>query len=550
MALHFSKILRRILQERQKPVFLVGLRVGIIRIDNFFLHELHDGVVQGLHPVFLPGLEHGGNLKRLALADQVPYRWSRDHDFQGYRIYRTQANVEGQGDPEWGTPIYDYSGQRILGYRPLAQYDLVDEWEGPDPLNPFFDLGSNSGLKYQFVDNNVINGVRYRYTITAYDHPIVDAGQQALESSRGNDPRLVQTVDVIPGLQPQGFQSGAPDSAVTHVSGRATGYVLAETVDPVHITGHTYRITFKDSLEDLCLDIFDVDRNEYLYTDYKKIWQEEELAVAEPRPIFDGVGLKIINHNNLEQLSKNWVHVTADTSAYKFGVLTKTSDDVYAPFDYQIVFGDSSKKFYAISTSKKVPFQVFNITKDPKKENPLRLYVRNPGFEWTGGDFIYFLEPDEHFKSWQIFIEWNEGDAAPQPGDIFEYRTKKPFKQGDVYEFTTTASSVEKKGADLSKIKVVPNPYLVSNLAEQASTRPDRFSHELRFTNLPPECTIKIYTLRGDLIKTIHHQSATIGEARWNLQSEEKLEVSYGVYIYTVKTPDGKKKVDKFAIIW
>ncbi len=475
---------------------------------------------------------------------------THDHDFQGYRIYKTQANLEGQGDPEWGQPIYNYTGSQIVGYRPLAQYDIVDEWEGPDPLNPFFDLGSNSGLKYSFTDNDVINGVRYRYTITAYDHPILDAGQQALESSRGNDPRLVQTVDVIPGLTPQGFSGGTIDSAITHISGYATGYVLAEPINPIEVTGDTYQLVFHDSLENLSCDILNTTKGKELFTGYKNIWQEADLAVAQPRPIFDGLGLKIINHNVVEELSQGWITVTGDTSDYSFGVLSKTSDNITAPFDYQIVFGDSTPKFAAIPTSKKVPFQIFNITKDPQKTRPLALYVRNPGFEWQSDDFIYLMEPDEHHKTWQMAISWNDSSKVPQPGDVYEYRTKKPFKEGDVYTISTTSYSEGNEAVDMSKIKVVPNPYMVYNMAEQASSRADHFSHVLRFTHLPPVCTIKIYTLRGDLVKTIHHDNPTVGEARWNLQSDEKLEVSYGVYVYTVTSPEGNKKVDKFAIVW
>ncbi len=96
------------------------------------------------------------------------------------------------------------------GYEPIAQFDRINQWKGPDPFDPWFDLGSNSGIMHTFVDHNVINGVRYRYTITAYDHPVLDAGQGSLESSRGNDPRLVQTIDIIPGGQPQAFKPGEP----------------------------------------------------------------------------------------------------------------------------------------------------------------------------------------------------------------------------------------------------------------------------------------------------------------------------------------------------
>ncbi len=483
-------------------------------------------------------------------AEQSYELITKQYDFEGYRIYKTQADIEGQGEPEWGIPIYDYTGKNIVTYNPLAQFDLDNEWEGADPLNPFFDLGDNTGLKYKLVDNDVINGIRYRYTITAYDHPDIESGQNSLESSRGNDPRLIQTVDVIPGLQPQGFIPGEVDSNVLHLRGESTGYVIVEPVDPVSITGHTYRIEFSDSADNVKLDIYDMTEDKLLFEDYDNIWQEEEMAVAETRPIFDGIGLKIINHNNLEQLSQGWETVTGDTSGYQFGVLTETGDDVYPVYDYKIVFGDSTKKLSLVSNSYYVPFKVYNVTLDPDMQHPLELYVRNPGLPWTSGDYIYFLEPDVYHRSWKITITWDVDDRAPQDGDVYLYRTKKPFQEGDVYEINTSALQIADDEVKLSRIKVVPNPYVVYNLAEQASSRADRFTHELRFTHLPARCTIKIFTLRGDLVKTIHHESNTIGEARWNLLSDENLEISYGVYIYTVTTPEGDKKIGKFSVIW
>ena len=40
---------------------------------------------------------------------------------------------------------------------------------GLDPYLPRFSLGSNSGLECSFIDSNVIDGVEYAYTVTAYD---------------------------------------------------------------------------------------------------------------------------------------------------------------------------------------------------------------------------------------------------------------------------------------------------------------------------------------------------------------------------------------------
>ena len=40
---------------------------------------------------------------------------------------------------------------------------------GLDPYLPRFSLGSNTGLEYSYIDSNVIDGVEYSYTVTAYD---------------------------------------------------------------------------------------------------------------------------------------------------------------------------------------------------------------------------------------------------------------------------------------------------------------------------------------------------------------------------------------------
>lgn len=475
---------------------------------------------------------------------------TKEKDFQGYKIYRTQAAINGQGDPEWGIPITSYDGKEIMGYVPLAQYDLIDEWEGQDPLNPFFNLGDNSGLKYTFVDNNVTDGVRYRYTITAYDHPVMDASQSALESSRGNDPRLIQTIDVIPGLQPQGYIGGESDSVAIHNSGVATGPIDIQVINDVDVTGHTYELTFKDSSDALKLDILDMDLNEYVVQDFTNFWNEKSGEEIAPRPIFDGIGLLIDNHTTLEQNTQGWNSVVGDTSSYEFSKLTFATDTSGIPADYLIVFGDSSYKFSGVPTSVKVPFQVFNVNEDPNMENPIDLFVKNPSLPWVSGEFVYLLEPDIQNRTWQFTISWDSTSVAPNAGDQYLYTTKKPFNYDDTYEITTNSLSVVTSSNDLSIIKTVPNPYMVYNLAEQASDRADQFSHEIRFTHLPEECTINIYTLRGDLVRTLYHQSSTVGEERWDLLTDENMEVSYGVYVYTVETPDGKHYVGKLAIIW
>ncbi|GBD94017.1 hypothetical protein BMS3Abin05_01613 [bacterium BMS3Abin05] len=68
------------------------------------------------------------------------------------------------------------------------------------------------------------------------------------------------------------------------------------------------------------------------------------------------------------------------------------------------------------------------------------------------------------------------------------------------------------------------------------------------FLNLPPVCTIKIFSERGDLIDTINHTN-TSGDEAWNSITTYRQVVVSGIYIAVFTTPDGKKAIRKFVII-
>jgi hypothetical protein len=70
---------------------------------------------------------------------------------------------------------------------------------------------------------------------------------------------------------------------------------------------------------------------------------------------------------------------------------------------------------------------------------------------------------------------------------------------------------------------------------------------QIQFINLPPECTIYIFTVDADLIKTIYHSSAN-GTEVWDLRAEGGREIAAGVYIYLVKTQD-TEHLERFAVI-
>ncbi|MFC1513932.1 hypothetical protein ACFL5P_02870, partial [candidate division KSB1 bacterium] len=190
------------------------------------------------------------------------------------------------------------------------------------------------------------------------------------------------------------------------------------------------------------------------------------------------------------------------------------------------------------------------------------VYGDTTGFYLTNGDTVKYTA--------ELALE-----RAPKLGDVYEIRTSGEFNEvvyagEDKYEFSTKGHHVDSDELKMERIMVVPNPYVVTSQFERYVGSGSWNRKEIRFINLPEECTIEIYTLTGDRVKTIDHQSYSggfnpplgvtwaehiarypsgIGEARWDLITEENLEVSYGMYIYVVKTPDGLKHIGKMAII-
>lgn len=139
----------------------------------------------------------------------------------------------------------------------------------------------------------------------------------------------------------------------------------------------------------------------------------------------------------------------------------------------------------------------------------------------------------------------------PAAGDEYWVKTKKPFRQGDQFFFETKASEFKpelaKSGMD--NIYVVPNPYVAFNPAEQpGQTANLRGERVLQFRNLPPQCTIRIYTLVGELIQTIQKDdNGSI--ASWDLLTNEGQRIAYGVYIFHVDAPGIGEKIGRFAVI-
>jgi hypothetical protein len=147
----------------------------------------------------------------------------------------------------------------------------------------------------------------------------------------------------------------------------------------------------------------------------------------------------------------------------------------------------------------------------------------------------------------------NTTPVEPVNGDKFLITTTKPFKTGDYFTYTTKQVSINSDLAkdELSQISVVPNPYLGAASWERRNLNSTgRGERKIDFINLPAQCTIRIYTVTGALIKTLLKDSAfSDGSISWNLVTEDGMDAAYGLYIYHVDAPGIGEHIGKFALI-
>lgn len=108
--------------------------------------------------------------------------------------------------------------------------------------------------------------------------------------------------------------------------------------------------------------------------------------------------------------------------------------------------------------------------------------------------------------------------------------------------FSTTLRPTD---GSVDQVTVVPNPFYRSSVATGVTGT----ERDILFLNLPAKCTLRIFTVRGDLVKTIHHNNPLSGKIVWNQISDFGQFVKSGMYFFHVESENGDVNRGKFAII-
>ncbi len=496
-------------------------------------------------------------------------------DFEGYTIYRSTDR-----GATWGDPITDNRGVQTY-WEPLAQFDLVDGITGSHPLDNqglpatdpnssgvHFYTGDDTGLVHSWTDRNVTNGIRYYYAVCSYDKGSAEQFVAPVECVKAiKDPDRItepNVVSVTPNARALGFV--APEIVNLTHEGNADAAISLQVLDLQEITGHRYSISFDDTTSAwTTFSVFDEDSNAYLI--------EKNTSLEGQETIFDGLDLTIDDVDTIDVIDSLVTWTVGDCN-YEITAKLFPQGGIRYPADYEIRFFSSVVDTSRIISPQPVKFQVWNVSQgvqsdfifyDKDQSNDPDSYVTSgddimpiiyQGTTPKGTWLINFIAPPDSVvtDTSGAPVDTIETKINPEAGDVAFVEIAEPLTAEDEITFSTrVASTAQATESLLDRIKVVPNPYVSASKWE--TLPPDippghgRGERRIDFIHLPRTCTIRIYTIYGDLVRTIEHEDDLYdGSESWNLLTKDDMDIAFGVYIYHIESSIGEK-IGKFAII-
>ena len=252
-----------------------------------------------------------------------------------------------------------------------------------------------------------------------------------------------------------------------------------------------------------------------------------------------------------------WVYTGVDSLIQTFKRARKTYNDLFVtpetpppPTDFNIVSGGD-----------RISISWANNAEDWPTFNGYRLTRLK--FKPDTTVFVYDLENGEIIEQDEsIAYVWEFGPGQTSYDDLsanrgFDYyyflevlddgsqNNGVPLKSSKFFTITNSPAFLKRPPGMLEEIRVVPNPYnIASRDMQYGVSAPDR----LMFLNIPGECTIRIFTERGDLLKTIQHTDGS-GDEAWNSITSSRQVITSGLYIAHFETPEGENAIRKFIVV-
>ncbi len=584
--------------------FSLGWIFGVDEQDFFknrqTVQRIYDADYRFAQPPIMPTLkaEAGDGYVVLSwdtLALRSFDRFTQQFDFEGFKLYKATDPLFSDArviTNVYGVPTF---------YKPIAQWDLINEYAGTVPVlenTAFYDLGRNTGLQFSYIDRDVVNGKTYYYALVAYDHGFRPEPNELNPNPEPIDPQ--ENVFSVNVDQAGNIRGHSPNVAIVTPRARAAGYVPAATNEDLSRptqgigTGRievtvvnseairpdvVYRLTFSDTT----VGVGDVYR-----TTHYTLWNATTNTVLIPRtPLIESPqttvavdGFVITIHNDTRAVNWNrtgWVGQDPETgnlifqrnprqlAGYQTNWVVQVEEDqgstfsAPSPFEYEIWYADSlyrtpTRPYPGHLRGVYIPFWCRNLSTGQSCDLLVR-DLNNNGQVDLPGDALIVAESRAGVHRFRYILTFSVSgpeSIAPTPGNRIRISTFRPFSREDYFQFTMRPGYVDQDLArkELEKIAVVPNPYIAAAEWEPRTQIQGRGPRRIQFIHLPERCTIRIFNLRGELVRKLEHNGVNgDGVAWWDLLTEDGQEVAYGVYLYHVEAPGIGEKIGKFAIV-
>jgi hypothetical protein len=549
-----------------------------------------------------PGAPPMPELSAVALPGGARLWWQPEpsesaDDFEGYRLYRSLD--QGQS---WGDPITDSQGRRVA-WVPLATYDLVDGIEGPDPNGPTH-LGRDTGLAWSFSDDGLALGLEVWYCLTAYSTGVNDdaTGEYlaSMENPLGRS-ALDQHVAVIHVHEAAGDL--APDFGLIELQSEeqiCDASMQLDLLDPWNLPDTDWELVFHNPAAGDSVARFSLiraDTGDSLFS-YQRIDPDDRhpiqpdpsfrLLLADVQPGSDSLGW-----NPESPCTFDWWMVD------RSGLVNEYPEYVLGADDWRIRITDESETIPVEAFA--YFYQGFDTTRyDPSLiEPPVQVNMRverrpidsaewQDVSPWVMAEDLRFGFPNLETLSpmgWdlqpgglagsrqrvnyetytdalvlrsdgnlpptgELLLKTNNFDWAlaasgdtlygvpPVPDDVFTIVTRKPFREGVRVNFRTSPPARLDEPSAL-RVRAVPDPFIAGSAPE------DR----LFFHGVPARCTLRIFTLTGELVRTLEHDDATSSILEWDLRNRDRQFVAYGLYLFHVSDDRGREAEGRFMVI-
>lgn len=173
-------------------------------------------------------------------------------------------------------------------------------------------------------------------------------------------------------------------------------------------------------------------------------------------------------------------------------------------------------------------------------------------FEGDSTEYTYAYTLDGLLSGWQYLVSVTAFDRGSSDFNIESLESNVNTNAVRVFPGTPVNQSFSSNSEE-TKVGVYPNPYRVSAAWDGQSDG----TRKIYFTNLPARAEITIFTLAGDVVARLNHQSQQTqddiewydqfsntnrqqagGERGWDLQSATNQNITSGLYLFSVKNLD------------